>query len=108
MLLAGGIVCIVGAAFFARALPRLRAQALPTYIERGIIVPESARGLGNATALRMAIAQKHGLEPERLFFGCGTDEIFGLICAAYLEPGVSNPDPKPSSAMYFCTSTSPP
>lgn len=42
---------------------------------------------GNATPLRMAIAEKRGLEPERLFFGCGTDEIFGLICAAYLEPG---------------------
>lgn len=42
---------------------------------------------GQATALRRAIAQRFGLEPERLFFGCGSDEIFGLICAAFLEPG---------------------
>ena len=42
---------------------------------------------GSAHALRAAIADHFSLEPERLFFGCGSDEIFGLICAAFLEPG---------------------
>jgi histidinol-phosphate aminotransferase len=42
---------------------------------------------GSAKALRAAIADHFQLEPERLFFGCGSDEIFGLICAAFLEPG---------------------
>lgn len=42
---------------------------------------------GQATALRAAISTHFKLEPERLFFGCGSDEIFGLICAAFLEPG---------------------
>jgi histidinol-phosphate aminotransferase len=41
----------------------------------------------NATALRAAIAARHGLEPERLVFGCGSDELFSLACQAYLEPG---------------------
>ncbi|MDB5451668.1 MAG: histidinol-phosphate aminotransferase, partial [Caulobacteraceae bacterium] len=33
---------------------------------------------GSAIALRQAIAKHFRLEPERLFFGCGSDEIFGL------------------------------
>jgi histidinol-phosphate aminotransferase len=40
-----------------------------------------------ASALRTAIAERHGLEPERLVFGCGTDEIFALLNQVYLEPG---------------------
>lgn len=39
-LFAGGLIAALGAAVFARWLPRLRAQALPIYAERGIIVPD--------------------------------------------------------------------
>ncbi len=42
---------------------------------------------GKATPLRAAISAKYGLEPERLMFGCGTDEIFALLNQVYLEPG---------------------
>ncbi len=42
---------------------------------------------GKAGALRAAIAARYGLEPERLVFGCGTDEIFALLNQVYLEPG---------------------
>jgi histidinol-phosphate aminotransferase len=42
---------------------------------------------GRAGALRAAVAQRYGLEPERLVFGCGTDEIFQLINQTYLQPG---------------------
>jgi histidinol-phosphate aminotransferase len=42
---------------------------------------------GGATALRAAIAEHFRLEPERLYFGCGTDEIFGHIASVFLEPG---------------------
>lgn len=38
-LFAGGAIAAIGAAAFARSLPRLRAQALPIYAERGIIMP---------------------------------------------------------------------
>jgi MFS family permease len=51
-LFGGGLISAMGAAAFARSLPRLRAQALPIYAERGIIVPEIATGLGAATAVR--------------------------------------------------------
>ena len=37
--------------------------------------------------LRNAIAERFRLEPERLIFGCGSDEIFPLLNQAYLEPG---------------------
>ena len=39
------------------------------------------------TALRAAIAERYRLEPERLVFGCGTDEIFALLNQVFLEPG---------------------
>ena len=39
-------------------------------------------------ALRAAVATHYRLEPERLVFGCGSDEILGrLVQQIYLEPG---------------------
>ena len=40
-----------------------------------------------ASALRAAIADHYALEPERLVFGCGTDEVFAMLSQVYLEPG---------------------
>ncbi len=40
-----------------------------------------------AKALRAAVAKKYGLEPERLIFGCGSDEIFAMLADTYLSPG---------------------
>jgi histidinol-phosphate aminotransferase len=37
--------------------------------------------------LRDAIAERFRLEPERLIFGCGSDEVFALLNQAFLEPG---------------------
>ena len=42
---------------------------------------------GRSDALRAAIAARFGLEPERLVFGCGSDEVFSLLAQTYLEPG---------------------
>jgi len=39
------------------------------------------------TILRTAIAEKFRLEPERLIFGCGSDEEFAILQQAYLVPG---------------------
>jgi histidinol-phosphate aminotransferase len=33
------------------------------------------------------VAERFKLEPERLTFGDGSDEIFALLCQVYLEPG---------------------
>ena len=42
---------------------------------------------GRATKLRAAVAEHHGLEPERLIFGNGSDEVFALLNQCYLTPG---------------------
>ena len=42
---------------------------------------------GKCTALRTAIAEHYGLEPERLMFGCGSDEVFEDLIQVYVEPG---------------------
>jgi histidinol-phosphate aminotransferase len=39
------------------------------------------------TDLRAALSRHFRLEPERLVFGCGSDEIFALLNQVYLEPG---------------------
>jgi len=39
------------------------------------------------TILRTAIAERYGLEPDRLVFGCGSDEVFQLLSDVFLEPG---------------------
>ena len=38
-------------------------------------------------ALRGAIAEVHGLDPERIVCGAGSDEIIALLCQAYAGPG---------------------
>ncbi len=42
---------------------------------------------GRAMKLRAAVADLHGLEPDRLIFGNGSDEVFALLNQAYLSPG---------------------
>ena len=51
-------------------------------VERLHIYPD-----GRASKLREAVAAKFRLEPERLIFGNGSDEIFALLNQTYLEPG---------------------
>jgi len=41
----------------------------------------------SAAIVRKAIAERFKLEPERLIFGCGSDEVFQVLNQAYLEPG---------------------
>jgi histidinol-phosphate aminotransferase len=42
---------------------------------------------GHSNGLRRAVAEKFGLEPGRLIFGCGSDEIFTLLAQVYCEAG---------------------
>jgi histidinol-phosphate aminotransferase len=42
---------------------------------------------GASDALRQAIAKHHGLDPERIVCGNGSDELIGLITAAFAGPG---------------------
>lgn len=42
---------------------------------------------GGATALRRAIAAKHGIDPDRIVCGTGSDELLALIANAFIGPG---------------------
>ena len=42
---------------------------------------------GQADALRQAIADTYGLNPERIVCGAGSDELLGLLAQGYLGPG---------------------
>ena len=42
---------------------------------------------GSATGLRQAIARVHGINPDRIVCGAGSDELLNLLAHAYLEPG---------------------
>lgn len=42
---------------------------------------------GQATALREAIAARHGLNPENIICGNGSDEILSMLANAFLAPG---------------------
>ena len=63
------------------ASPKAR-EAFAGAIDQLNMYPE-----GRSNILREAIAKRYGLEPERLLFGCGSDEIFQLLNQAFLEPG---------------------
>ena len=39
------------------------------------------------TSLRGAIGEVHGLDPERIVCGAGSDELIALLCQAYAGPG---------------------
>lgn len=42
---------------------------------------------GSASALRAALAEVHGLDPSRLIFGAGSDELINLLIHAYAGKG---------------------
>ncbi len=42
---------------------------------------------GGAHALKAAIAERHGLDPDLLICGNGSDELLGLLAQVFLKPG---------------------
>ncbi|TVR78135.1 MAG: histidinol-phosphate transaminase [Rhodospirillales bacterium] len=42
---------------------------------------------GHCTDLRRALADRHGLDPDRIVCGAGSDELISLLCRAYAGPG---------------------
>lgn len=53
-----------------------------------------------ANGLREAIAKKFKLDPMRLLFGTGSDEIFSMACQAYLSPGENMVQPQYAFAAW--------
>ncbi len=42
---------------------------------------------GSATALRQAIGQRYGIDPDRIVCGSGSDELLSLLTNAFIGPG---------------------
>ena len=42
---------------------------------------------GGCVRLRKALGEHHGLDPERIVCGAGSDELIGMLCRAYAGPG---------------------
>lgn len=51
-------------------------------------------------ALRRAIGEVHGLDPERIICGAGSDEILSMLCQAYAGPGAEAIHTEHGFAMY--------
>ncbi len=51
-------------------------------------------------ALRAAIGAQHGLDPERIICGVGSDEIIAFLCQAYAGPGDEVVHTEHGFAMY--------
>lgn len=47
-----------------------------------------------ANALRAKLAAKQDLDPDRIVFGAGSDEVFSLACQAFLSPGENMVQPQ--------------
>lgn len=63
------------------ASPKARAAYLAA-ADRLAVYPD-----GRANKLRAAVSAHFGLEPERLAFGDGTDELLHLLAQVFLDPG---------------------
>jgi histidinol-phosphate aminotransferase len=55
---------------------------------------------GATFRLRRALAERLGVAPEQLVFGCGCDELLELVAKAFLGPGDEAVFAWPSFAMY--------
>jgi histidinol-phosphate aminotransferase len=51
-------------------------------------------------ALREAVARLHGLRPDEVLVGDGSDEVLDVVCKAFLNPGDAVACPSPSFVMY--------
>jgi histidinol-phosphate aminotransferase len=55
---------------------------------------------GNAFALKAALARKHGIGPERITVGSGSDHLLELVARAFLGPGRSAAISRYAFAIY--------
>src|SRR5438309_10019725 len=55
---------------------------------------------GSAHYLRVALARRHGLNPDQLIMGNGSNELIELVVRAFLRPGEEAVIPHPSFVVF--------
>src|SRR3546814_7037266 len=60
-----------------KAVEAMRAAAVTMHRYPGV----------DASGLATTLGSKHGIVPERIVLGCGSDELIKVLCLAFLEPG---------------------
>lgn len=88
----------------------LRMDANTNLIGRNPAVERALRRIGSidlnqyptclSDDLRAAVAREHGLGPEEVLVGDGSDEVLDVICKAFLNPGDVIACATPSFVMY--------
>ncbi|MGH2687477.1 MAG: aminotransferase class I/II-fold pyridoxal phosphate-dependent enzyme, partial [Actinomycetota bacterium] len=88
----------------------LRMDANTNLIGRNPAVERAARRLSEidlnqypsclSDELRAAIGREHGLDPDEVLVGDGSDEVLDVVCKAFLNPGDAVACPTPSFVMY--------
>ena len=71
------------------------AQALAGLAQRVGVYPDA-----QCTALRVAIAQRTGVEPEAIVVGNGSEDILQMLCQAFLSPGERVLTQRPAFGLY--------
>lgn len=75
-------------------------DALQTVLPTLSLYPDGA-----CHTLRLAVAQRHGVAPEALVFGNGSDEVIHLLGLTFLEPGDEIVVGDPTFVLYEAAAT---
>lgn len=78
--------------------PESAVEAMRTAAGKVSLYPDA-----NAYELRMALAKKHGVAPEEIVFGDGSNELLKLLSLIFLNPGDEIVIPQPSFGEYVRT-----
>lgn len=80
--------------------PESAVEAMRTAAGKVSLYPDA-----NAYELRLALAKKHGVAPEEIVFGDGSNELLKLLSLIFLNPGDEIIIPQPSFGEYVRTAT---
>jgi histidinol-phosphate aminotransferase len=75
--------------------PRVKAAVAEAVTDRLRLYPDPM-----ATALRQAAARLHGVDPEMILAGNGSDDLLTIITRAFIGPGDAAAFPAPSYLLY--------
>ena len=75
--------------------PRVKAALVEAVSDRLRLYPDPM-----ATEFRQAAAQLHGVEPEMVLAGNGSDDLLTIITRAFVGPGDLAAFPSPSYLLY--------